>query len=126
MDLKVFDFATNKVSFSRTPSLVNGAEQLAQYVAKLLIQRPGTNLGSPEGGAGIFASDVDFFVVANAAIEDVANYIHEQQSLYPGLEETVQLSDLANMDIDYTGGMRKINIDIITMAEDVQTATMEG
>lgn len=118
MDLKVYDFNTGSISFSKHPSSVKGAEEIAQYIAKLLLQLPGSNPNSPDGGVGIFKGANDFFVMADAAIEDLMKYIYEQQTLYPDISDDMKLGNIDIADITYENGIKKINLDILTETQE--------
>ena len=122
MDLRIYDYENNMVTFSKTPSYVTGVEQLAQYITKLLLQEPESNLYSPDGGEGIFNMEADLFVANKMIIDSITKYVTEQDSEQSQLDDSVKLGDLTDMHIDYKDGYRRINL-ILYNAEQVANST---
>lgn len=125
MDLRVYDFSTGTVKFNRTPAYINKEEQLAQYIAKLLIQAPESNIYSPEGGEGIFNMEADLFIASKMIAQHMAEYIYEQDEGSPQLSDAVKLGKLDDIHVDYKNGMRRINIVIYNTEQASSSATIQ-
>lgn len=117
MDLKVYDFNTGRISFSKSPRVVDGIEQLTQYIAKLLIQEPGSNIYCPDGGEGVFSSGVDIFLMSNLISENVISYISSQDEKYQNLDDTVKMGTMTNISFTPTETGSKIDIEVYSLKQ---------
>lgn len=125
MDLRVYDFSSGAVKFSKTPAYINKEEQLAQYIAKLLIQAPRSNIYCPEGGEGIFHMDADLFIASKMIVQHLSQYIYEQDEEASQLDPSVKLGSLDNIHVDYKNGTRRINIVVYNAEQTANSTTIQ-